>query len=681
MEYYNNLLCISGSELIGIITKDHYQKLVTRGSMRVLRRGCLNTPALIEWNSVPARIKQMYIAKHGDPSNTEGGYVLKTFIKTDYEAREWFANWKLPDGKNIPEEPGNRKQTEYCTNAELLNAINFIRNNQSSYIKTLGETPRWVWPQIVAQVKALKPSMKHTLPTSDTRLKIKLDKYLKEGYISIIKDRWNNNYAAKVDDIEQESTLRSLFRKHNNFDNEQIRRMYNSLAEQMGWDLLSAGSIANYRKKWALETYSGRRGVSAFENNKAMQVKRSAPTSPLYYWTVDGWDAELLYQDTFINDKGNTVTTYHNRLTAVVVLDPCCKYPIGYAIGTHETPELIKAALRNAINHTRDLFGSRHKVLQLQTDNYGKKKLLSIYEAISDYYTPARVHNAKAKVIEPWFKSINKDHCQYMPNWSGFGVTSGSSRQPNAEFLNKIRHSFPDEQGCRLQIEWILEKKRAEARDQYLAAYSKMPEQDKKIITDQEYLYLLGEVTGKTNRLQGSGLIVTINGEKREYDCFDPKFRQLSYVDWTVKYDPDQPESVLAINDDGSLRFSLSEKYLQPMALRERKEEDTIQLKRIRDYNQTMKEEITEKMAKDYQVVDDMFERNPQLNGTLAKLVLVDSTGQHKDNRNANRLKGAQKLLEKQTKAEERQQEVSWSQQQEDYLNSKIDVTKYLNMP
>ena len=31
-----------------------------------------------------------------------------------------------------------------------------------------------------------------------------------------------------------------------------------------------------------------------------------------------------------------------------MVLDPCCNYPIGYAIGTHETPELIKEALRIA---------------------------------------------------------------------------------------------------------------------------------------------------------------------------------------------------------------------------------------------------------------------------------------------------------------------------------------------
>ena len=66
---------------------------------------------------------------------------------------------------------------------------------------------------------------------------------------------------------------------------------------------------------------------------------------------------ELLYQTTTTNKNGHSVTTYCNRLTLEVVLDPCCNYPIGYAIGTHETPELIKEALRNAAQHSRNCSG------------------------------------------------------------------------------------------------------------------------------------------------------------------------------------------------------------------------------------------------------------------------------------------------------------------------------------
>ena len=160
--------------------------------------------------------------------------------------------------------------------------------------------------------------------------------------------------------------------------------------------------MANVRAELDLYITTGNSGLNALRNKRSMQHKRKAPSMPLYFWSVDGWDAELLYQKV----KDGT-TTYHNRLTMVVVLDMFNEYPIGYAIGTHETPALIRAAVRNAIQHTKELFGEYHLVQQLQSDNYGRGALNSVYEAESKYYTPARVGNAKAKPIEPFFDIFN----------------------------------------------------------------------------------------------------------------------------------------------------------------------------------------------------------------------------------------------------------------------------------
>lgn len=407
-------------------------------------------------------------------------------------------------------------------------------------------------------------------------------------------------------------------------------------------------------------------------------VRRSAPTQPLYYWTADGWDVELLYQRTEVDTKGNTRTTYHNRLTAVIILDPSHKYPVGYAIGTHETPELIKAALRNAIQHTKELFGEHYKVLQLQTDNYGKKGLTPIYEAISEKFTPARVHNAKSKVIEPYFKYLNKTYCQFQPNWSGFGITANAKSQPNAQYLNKIHNSFPDEFGCRHQIIAMIEAERARKVEKYRAAFAEMPEEDKHTIKFDEYLYLLGETTGFTNRLSASGLVVTIEGEKREYDTFDVNFRRNANVDWVVKYEPGNTQRVLACSGDGTIRFELTERYVQPMALRDRKPGDGDELKRIRGFNENVKAEITEGMREDYNLVAEVFENNPALEGTLAKLILVDSTGQHKDNKAAARIGAARKAINRQTRQIEAAEARTWAQEQEAYLDSKIDISQYL---
>src|SRR5690606_26207773 len=98
---------------------------------------------------------------------------------------------------------------------------------------------------------------------------------------------------------------------------------------------------------------------------------------------LDGWDVELLYQDTKTDKKGNSVTTYHNRLTVVAVLDPVNNYPIGYAIGTHETPALIKSAVQNAIQHSKALFGEYYMPYQLQSDRYSIKSLTPLYNALS----------------------------------------------------------------------------------------------------------------------------------------------------------------------------------------------------------------------------------------------------------------------------------------------------------
>ena len=158
-----------------------------------------------------------------------------------------------------------------------------------------------------------------------------------------------NNNAKKVSSKEQEALLDELLAKHTNLDNQLISEIYNTVADQLGWEKITAPTVANRKKKSKLVTYAGRQGASALSNNMLMQNKRKAPSTPMLYWTLDGWDVELLYQETTTDKKGNSVTTYHNRLTVVIVLDPYNKYPVGYAIDTHETPDLIKRALQNAI--------------------------------------------------------------------------------------------------------------------------------------------------------------------------------------------------------------------------------------------------------------------------------------------------------------------------------------------
>ncbi len=677
MEYYNNILCISHAELTdGIVSIPNYKLMAHRGKIRVVRRGCYGTAALVAFDSLPEHIKKECLLKHGNPREHAVGDTFKGMIEEDGKAWQFFnVEYLLADGRFLPQDV----QKLYYQNAVVLNAINRIVNDRKALIRALGGNVKHIWDNITATCNALKVELGHDLPENPRRLRNKLADYKKHGYVSLVSGKWLNRNAAKVNDVEQEALLRQLFRKHNNLDNEQICSLYNIVAEKVDWDNITASTVANYREKWDMQTVGGRRGEIEFDNTRAMIVKRKAPTLPMIYWTSDGWEAELLYQKTEQDAKGNTRTTYHNRLTMVTVIDPCCKYPIGYAIGTHETPELIREAFRNAVNHTGELFGTRHKVHQLQTDNYGKKTLLPMYEGMSEKYTPARVHNAKSKVIEPFFLYLNKKYCQMMPNWSGFGITAKKENQPNAQYLNKIRSSFPDETGCRLQLERIIQMDRELKCEKYVQAYQELPQEDRLLMNDQEYLLNMGESTGYTNRLSASGLVVTLNGEKHEFDSYDVKFRQFGSIDWTVKYDPNDTRKVLAINQDASIRFELTEKYVQPMALYDRQDGDSEQLQLVRGFNRTLKADIMEGVNEDRNVVEELFQNN-LLEGTLTKLILCDSNGQHKDNKNAARLNGkAVKLLEKQNVKIEKEAEKSWSQEQEEYLSKKVNLSKYIN--
>ncbi len=642
MEYYNGTLCISHAELTdGLITSENIRQLAQRGRIKRVRRACYETPALFAVDSLPIKYKVEVYRRYPDLKAQAQEKPLLDTIDPDPKALDYYETYELTDGRHLPYE----KQQEYSNNAAILNAFKQlldtarnlrIKNRDKSRIKK-----KEFWANVSKVLPRLQDKYPHSLPENAVRLQQKYNLYLKGGYETLISNKFFNSNAAKVDSDEKDSVLVCLIADSRNLDNAQISSLYNMVAERMGWKKITASAVRARREKYELITAAGRLGETKFNNQKTMQVKRSAPTAPLLYWTLDGWESELLYQRVVTNTTGHNVTTYHNRLTIVVVLDPCVKYPVGYAIGDHETPALIKEALRNAVNHTAELFGQRYRVNQLQSDQYSIKPLTPLYSAVGDRYTPARRKNSKAKVVEPYFRHLNKRYCQLQPNWSGFGITTDPDRQPNSEALNIKKKDFPDEEGCRAQLEWIMTLERQLKREQYVKLFNNLPEERRLPMSQEQYLLNFGEETGYKNAICGSGLQPRIEGIRRDYDCFDIKFRQYSHVKWTVKYDPQNLREVLAVSEDGSLRFMLEEKYVQPMALADRKEGDAAQLQRVNDHNGTLKKDVTKKLGGHLDNRDELFEHNPELD-ILRRLIICDSSGQHKNNRSAARLTAGQ---------------------------------------
>ena len=640
MEYYNNIQAVTYEDIIDIIKYDTLMSNIRRNNIVRLRRACYDNPALYSVESFPLKYRKAIKEKFSEEMKEDATTKLLDAeeIKTDMQAVKFYSEYVLNDGRHLPSD----KQTEYTNNASILNRCKEIyqiscerRNRTSGTRIKKGE----FWKKVSDKLPKLQEDFPNSLPVDTMRLQKKYNDYQKRGYETMISGKFMNKNNAKILGEDKESIIITLISDRRNLQNTQIAVIYNEVAKKMGWKEISEGTVANWREKYTLESYAGRYGENKFRADKTMQVKRKRPTMPMLYWTADSWDVELLYQKTKEDKSGHNVTTYHNRLTVCVILDTSINYPVGYAIGEYETPDLIRQALKDAVNHTKALFGERYIVNEFQSDRYAIKNLQEAYRSITENFVPARAHNAKAKVIEPYFRYLNDTYCHFANNWSGYGVTSRKELQPNGNVPTALKKMFPTMEECAEQIAKIIECEREKKSLQFTQGFEKLP-QDKKItISNEQYLLQFGKDNKRTNKLEGNGLNITISGKKYHYDCFDTDFRRYSYEDWTVKYDEDDMTRVLATNKDNTLQFMLEEKRLQPMALAERKEGDSEELQRVFDYNKSIERHVMDVIcsAQD-RTRRFLLDNAGKLDETLSKLMITDSRGQHKDQRNKNRM-------------------------------------------
>lgn len=693
-EYYDGKLGVKMSFLISdrnfhekslrfICYNALYKRMQSdKKSERQLRRASLNYDALIEFSTLCREWKDSLAFAFGIPKIEVKKSWFAQHYEADIKAFDFFSVHRYGD---VNKKLDSKLIQEYIYNASVLNTVIKLKENRKDYMRALGVSNINIWESLSNDVNTFR-EVPHKLPSSSRGLRMKCNEYISSGYIALVSGKLTNKNAAKLKEHKQFALIDELLAKHTNLSNEIICKLYNVVAEQMNWPTITSQTIANRKQESNLIVYAGRNGTAALSNKLLMQNKRSKPSEPLLFWSVDGWDTELLYKKIESTKKGYSITTYHNRLTMVVVLDAFNNYPVGYAIGTYETPELIKTALRNAYQHTKELFENYYRPNQLQTDNYALKALRPLYEACSQHFTPARVKNAKAKPVEPYFRRLNDNYCKLFDNWSGHNVNSGSANQPNSEYLNKIRHSFPDERGARMQLESIIEAERNQKQAEFKAAFNSVANEYKSALSLPIYLRYLGEISKHTNRLHHDGVRPTINGQVLWFDSFDLNFRQNAHQDWAVMYDPDDLKNILVANATsrngklvdviGTYEFLLEQKHVQPMALAERTEGDALKLQEVKNFNNQITNYITEERKKNAKELEELF-LAPKLKDTLAKHLIVDSVGRHKDNKSINRLnENARELIEIQKLTEP----INLTNEVQQYNKLKVNLNDYLEL-
>ena len=187
MEIFNDILCVTVAELTAddggmqVMSYKNYNQLVYRHRINVVRAGKgLGSYALIEWSSIPARFKERFMEKYGDPEK-----MLKRddgMLEYDIKAKEFFAEYILPDGKGIK----SGKQSEYVVNASVLNLLLRRADEQRAARHRCGNSTPVNWKGIHAECESLRDTYGHTLPRNAARLREKMRQYRREGYACLV---------------------------------------------------------------------------------------------------------------------------------------------------------------------------------------------------------------------------------------------------------------------------------------------------------------------------------------------------------------------------------------------------------------------------------------------------------------------------------------------------------------
>lgn len=201
-----NILCLTFSELVpDIMPKGTYDSAKSRGAIKVHGKGGNGNQVLIEFESLSLKHRKLVEAKFGNPYEYHAKQPLLNLVIEDIQARAYYANYRLADGRYLPnglDNKGNYSkeqdfQLRYSRQADWLNMIIKIGNDDQAIKQVLNISKAQFWSNVIELYTA--DPIPHKLPTSRRRLDDKLNKYEAEGYKGLVDPKFGNQNTRKVD--------------------------------------------------------------------------------------------------------------------------------------------------------------------------------------------------------------------------------------------------------------------------------------------------------------------------------------------------------------------------------------------------------------------------------------------------------------------------------------------------
>lgn len=439
MERYKGRIAVTVEELTcdydgeAVMSMATYGNIVKRKQVVLLQRGCRCTPALIDYHSLPLRFRERYERKYGDPEeqlHSQGSAV----VMSD-EAREFFVDVVLPSGKRLSGE----QIEEYTLNASVLDALREQLMTQKSMRKRLNNSTPVNWEGIHKSAMEMRRILHHTLPANSTRLRTKLNDYMKLGYSCLLSGKLGNSNKVKIS-AEGGRLLVALRRCRVPVHSyESMLEEYNRQAEIKGWQpLQSANTIKTYLNRPEIEPkwYAAVYGELAAKQRFDRKHLTALPKMRDALWYGDATKLNIYYRA--VDKNGRMV----KKTTMVYeVIDAYSEMFLGFCISNTENAEMQRKAFRMAVET------AGHRPFEIVTDNQGGQKTeeskafmarLCRVKRITQPYTP------QAKSIEQIFGRFQSQVLKSDWAYTGANITAKSKEsRPNLEFIMENVDELP----------------------------------------------------------------------------------------------------------------------------------------------------------------------------------------------------------------------------------------------
>lgn len=449
--YHQGILSIPARLLYedwGIISYKNYNVMCYRGQLVRSRYGKgKGTEALLSYHDLPQEYKNVCIENLGEPDDVIIRDDLSPMIKPDAMAARFFERHRNPDGKALSE----KKKIERITSCMILNALREIIEKNPNARGNKSKTK--VWENLSDAVNNLNTKRwKHILPTSAKNLKIRYQRYIKEGYASFIHAGEGNQRTVAIKG-EIGDYILAMYSLPIKFTIPEVLARYNEVKEENEWRDLSESAIHKFLYKpenervWTL----ARHGKEAYDRKYKHTIKRDKRRwFPNCYWAIDGTKLDLAY----LNTETNKMEAYA-RID--VIFDVYSEKIIGWSLSETESMTDHFRAVKMAVQ----VAGVRPYLFTYDKQSgHTSNKMQEIYSELvakdggTHYSHRAREHNSPAEGI---FRRLQQQCIQKLWNSDGLGITTKTDQSKmNADFIAENIHKLPTREEILKQWEFIV---------------------------------------------------------------------------------------------------------------------------------------------------------------------------------------------------------------------------------